>query len=85
MIFIYKIRDKQRTGELIRVWALFSTLLFSRPSKKILQIYSDGVKMSSKADIRDGFPINLYWTMPFSIINSETINSFTFPERARRL
>lgn len=63
MIFIYKIRDKQRTAELIRVWALVSTLLFSRPSKETMQIYSDGVNMSSKADVRDGLPINSYWTM----------------------
>ena len=78
MIFIQNPREK-RTGELIRVWALFPILSFSRPSKEIMQIYSDRFNMSSQADVRDGFLINLYWIMPFSITHSEPINSCTFP------
>jgi hypothetical protein len=43
-----------------------------------MQIYSDRFNMPSKADVRDGFPIDLYWIMPFSITLSEAINSCTF-------
>lgn len=44
-----------------------------------MQIYSDRFNMSSKAGVRDGLPIDLYWIMSFSITHFEPNNFCTFP------